>query len=94
MKKNKIAYKLQMDLKYVDSNGGNVQGQNPKSMQIFFLENCWYWARKRASKFFIRRDIHAILTIGLVQPPLQIGPITSLPKFIMVVSIMAVCGQV
>jgi hypothetical protein len=29
-----------MELKNVDPNGGNVEEQNLKSMQFFFLENC------------------------------------------------------
>jgi hypothetical protein len=29
-----------MDLKDVNSNGGNVAERNSKSMQRFFLENC------------------------------------------------------
>jgi hypothetical protein len=38
-RKNRIANKLQMDLKNVDPNGGNVEEGNSKSMQFFFLEN-------------------------------------------------------
>jgi hypothetical protein len=45
-----------MELKNVDPNGGNVEEQNSKSMQFFFLENCWNWARKQGSKFFSERD--------------------------------------
>jgi hypothetical protein len=29
-----------MDLKNVDPNGGNVEEENSKSRQFFFLENC------------------------------------------------------
>jgi hypothetical protein len=34
--KNGIANKFQMDLKNVNSNGGNVVERNSKSMQFFF----------------------------------------------------------
>ena len=36
-KKNRIANKLNMDLNYVHPNGGNVQEQNPMSMQFLKL---------------------------------------------------------
>jgi hypothetical protein len=39
-RKNGIANEFRMDLKNVDSNGGNVAGRNSQSMQFFFLENC------------------------------------------------------
>jgi hypothetical protein len=39
-RKNGIANKLQMDLKNVNPNGGNVEERNSKSTQFIFLENC------------------------------------------------------
>jgi hypothetical protein len=40
IQKNGIDNEFQMDLKNVDSNGGNIVERNSKSMQFFFLENC------------------------------------------------------
>jgi hypothetical protein len=39
-RKNGIANKLQMNLKNINPNGGNVEERNSKSMQFSFLENC------------------------------------------------------
>jgi hypothetical protein len=44
-----------MDLKNVDPNGGNVEERKSKSMQFFFLENCYNWACKQGSKFFSKK---------------------------------------
>jgi hypothetical protein len=38
--KNGIPKKIHMDLKNINSNGGNVAERNSKSMQFVFLENC------------------------------------------------------
>jgi hypothetical protein len=56
-RKNGIANKLQMDLKNVNPNGGNVEERNPKSMQFFFLGKLLKLSpQTRFRVFFPERD--------------------------------------
>jgi hypothetical protein len=55
MKEKKgIANKFQI---FFNSNGGNVEGRNSKSMQFLFLENCYKLSLQTRFKVFFQKEI-------------------------------------